>query len=175
MTSPHVVQFRVFRDCWTTDIRAAKSSVELRESPAPCANKGSGASLAPMTFKHISSNQRNARSVVTNGHTNLCLRDALHKIQLPRKIIGRRPDSQSPTRAVLPGDFHPLWGRITGNSATWRGTVMACPHCNTHQWTSSHQTVEDRTHKRQPAQHYLVTTILFEDASPVTPQLGAAS
>ena len=39
----------------------------------------------------------------------------------------RRPDSQAPNRATLPGDFHPLWGRVTGNSATWRGILTACP------------------------------------------------
>ena len=48
---PHVVvQLTLIRDFWTTNIYAMKSSVELGDSPAPCAN---GASLEPMTFKHI--------------------------------------------------------------------------------------------------------------------------
>ncbi len=82
--------------------------MEVGESPAPCANENCGASLEPTAFKHISSNQRIARSVGTNGYTNLCLQDAVYKSQLPRKIISRPPDSQTPTRATLPGDFHPL-------------------------------------------------------------------
>ena len=64
--------------------------------------------LGPITFEHIVSNQGIARSVGTNGYTNLCLENALYKLQLPRKITSRRPDSQAPTRATLPGDFHPL-------------------------------------------------------------------
>ena len=66
-----------------------KFSVELGNSPAPCANEGNGASLGPITFEHIVSNQRIARSVVTNKQTNLCLRETLYKFQLSRKLVSR--------------------------------------------------------------------------------------
>ena len=52
--------------------------MKLGNSAMSWANENSGASLEPMEFKHILSNQRIARSVVTNGQTNLCLSDALY-------------------------------------------------------------------------------------------------
>ena len=46
----------VIRYSWTTDIRAMKLSMELGDSPAPCANKESGAIIQPIKIKYVSSN-----------------------------------------------------------------------------------------------------------------------